>query len=53
MEILCLISGENKLCSYADLQTLYNTEDAYDMLEIQAVNAAIEEDMRKRRSQGQ
>lgn len=44
MEILHLLADENKWCTYAELQTIYNTEDFYDMLEMAEVLAAIRAD---------
>ena len=48
VRILNLLSAEEKLCSYYELQTVYSVPDFYDMLEMLDVNTALREDSRRR-----
>lgn len=42
-EIYGLLSSSLKLCTLHDLQTKYNTEDLYDLLEVIDVNRELQE----------
>jgi len=48
VRILNLLSAEEKLCSYYELQTVYSLPDFYDMLEMLDVNAALRDDSRRK-----
>lgn len=50
-DILFLLSCEERWCTYHELQTVYSTEDFYDLLEMANVNAALQADAHKRQQQ--
>ena len=47
MEIAILLLSEKRLATLYELQTVYNTEDLYDMLEILDVGNYIQDEQHK------
>lgn len=50
-EIFQIVTGDKKLATYHELQTVYDTQDLYDLLECQDVHIYLEEVAHKRRAQ--
>lgn len=50
-DIYTILTNELRLASLHDLQTIYNVEDAYDMLEIIEAHTAIAISVRKEQDQ--